>query len=90
MKESIIPEPLFRLQVNGVENLQYLILIKEPDQRFLCTFLGDVENGIRHLLLFRILEPDHFGKGLEGCKPLVAGFDQIFSLLLEVFKECND
>ena len=90
MKESIIPEPLFRLQVNGLENLQDLILVKEPDEGLLRPFLGDVEDGIRHLLLFRILEPDHFGKGLEGRKPLVAGLDQIFSLFLEVFKECND
>ena len=90
MKESIIPEPLFRPQVNGVENFQDLILVKESDERFLRPFLGDVENGICDLTLFRILEPDHFGKGLEGREPLVAGLDQVFSLLLEVFKECND
>jgi len=90
MKEGIIPEPLFCLQVNGLENLQDLILIKKTDERLLCPLLGDTENGICHHLLFGIHKADHFGKGLEGRKPLIAGLDQILSLTLKVFKECND
>ena len=31
MKQGIIPEPLFRSQVNGIKDLQDLILIKKPD-----------------------------------------------------------
>ena len=81
MKESIIPEPLFRLQINGLKNLQDLILIKKPDEGLLRPFLGDIEDGIGHLLLFRIHEPDHFGKGFEGRKPLIAGLDKVFSSL---------
>lgn len=61
MKERIIPEPLFRSQINGVKDLQDLILIKKPDERLLSSLLGDAEDGIYYLLLFRIFEADHFG-----------------------------
>jgi len=40
--------------------------------------------------LFRVLEADHFGKGLDGRKPLIAGLDQVLSLTLKVFKKSND
>jgi hypothetical protein len=49
-----------------------------------------MENGICHLPLLRIFETDHFGKGLDGRKPMIAGFGQIFALVLKVFKESND
>jgi hypothetical protein len=90
MKERIIPEPLFRPQVNCIKNLQDLILIKKPDEGLLSPLLGDIEDSICHLLLFRIFKADHFGKGLEGRKPVIAGLDQVPSLLLKVFKKSND
>jgi len=90
MKKGIIPEPLFCLQINGLENLQDLILIKKPDERLLSPLLGDTENDIRHLLLFRVFEADHFGKRLESCKPMIAGLDQVLSLTLKVFKKSNN
>jgi hypothetical protein len=90
MKERIIPEPLLRPQVNGVKDLQDLILIKKTDEGFLSPFLGDAEDDICHLLLFRIFEADHFGKRLEGCKPMIAGLDQVLSLTLKVFKKSNN
>jgi hypothetical protein len=90
MKEGIIPEPLFRPQVNSLENLQDLILIKEPDKGLLSPLLGDIEDGICHLLLFGIHKADHFGKGLEGRKPLIAGLDKVFSLTLQILKERDD
>jgi hypothetical protein len=87
MKEGIIPEPLFCLQANRLENLQDFILIKKTHKRFLSPFLGDIKNGVCHFPLFRVSEANHFGKALEGCKPLVSGLDPVFSLFLKVFKE---
>ena len=69
---------------------QDLILIKKTDERLLSPFLGDIEDGFCHLLLFGIFEADHFGKGLEGRKPLIAGLDQVLSLTLKIFKKSND
>ena len=90
MKEGIIPEPLFRLQINSVKDLQDLILIKKPDERLLGPLLGDIEDGLCHLLLFRILESKHLGKGFERRKPMIASLDQVLSLLLKVFKKSNN
>ncbi len=90
MKEGIIPEPLFRPQINSVKDLQDLILIKKTDERLLSALLGDIEDGIRHLLLFGIFEADHFGKGLEGRKPMIASLNQVLSLTLQVFKKSNN
>jgi len=90
MKERIIPEPLFRPQVNGVKDLQDLILIKKTDERFLSAFLGDAKDDICHFPLFRIFEANHFGKRLESCKPMIAGLDQVLSLTLKVFKKSNN
>ena len=73
MKEGIIPEPLFCLQTNGLENLQDLILIKKTDKRLLSPLLGDIKDGICHFPLFRVFEAKHFGKTLEDCKPMIAG-----------------
>jgi len=90
MKERIIPEPLFRSQINGVKDLQDLILVKKPDERLLSPLLRDAEDGIRYLLLFRIFEANHFGKGLESRKPMIASLDQILSFLLKIFKKSNN
>ena len=90
MKEGIIPEPLFCLQLNSLENLQDLILIKKTDQRLLSPLLGNIKDNVCHFPLFRVFEANHFGKALEGRKPMVTGLDQVFSLLLKVFKKCND
>ena len=53
MKEGIIPEPLFRPQVNSLENLQDLILIKKTDERLLSPLLGDIEDGYLPPLVVR-------------------------------------
>ena len=90
MKEGVIPESLFCLQLNSMEDLQNLILIKKTNERLLSPLLRDMENSVCHLALFRILEADHFGKGLQGRKPMIAGLGQVFSLVLKVFKEGND
>jgi len=52
--------------------------------------LGDIEDGIRHLLLFGIFEADHFGKRFEDRKPMIASLDQVLSLTLKIFKKSND
>jgi hypothetical protein len=90
MKEGVIPEPLFSFQINGLENLQDLILIKKPNERLLNSLLRYIKDGIRHLLLFWIFEADHFGKGFEGCKPLIASLGQVLSLMLKIFKKSNN
>jgi hypothetical protein len=33
---------------------------------------------------------NHFGKGFEGCKPMIAGFDPIFPIALKILKERNE
>ena len=53
MKECIIPEPLFRPQVNGLKNLQDLILIKKPNEWVLIDNAGEwpifIDEGERHV-----------------------------------------
>ena len=90
MEQGIIPEPFFSFEINGLKELQQLILIEKPDKGLLRTLLGDVSDGIGHLLLFRIQKTDHFGKGFEGCKPLIAGPDEVLSFILQILKERDD
>ena len=90
VQQGIIPEALFRFQINRLKDLQDLILIKIADQGFMRPFLRDIEDDICRLLLFRVQESDHFGEGFEGRKPLIAGPGQVFSFILKVCKECND
>lgn len=90
MEQGIIPEPFFSLEINGLKELQQLILIEKPDKGLLRTLLGDVSDGIGHLLLFRIQKTDHFGKGFEGCKPLIASPDEVLSFILQILKERDD
>jgi hypothetical protein len=35
-------------------------------------------------------EANHFGKGFQGRKPMIAGFGPIFPITLKIFKERND
>lgn len=62
MKEGIIPEPLPCFQVNTLKNLEDFLLIEETNEGLLSPLLGDIEDGICHFQLFRILEAEHFGK----------------------------
>jgi len=62
MKEDIIPEPLLSPEVDRLEHLQDLIMVKEPDQGLPKTLFGDVQNGLRQLSLIGVHETDHFGK----------------------------
>ena len=90
MEQSIIPEAFFSFQINRLKDLQHLILIKKSDKALLFAFLGNIEDGIYDPLLIRMHKANHFGKGLEGCKPMIACFYDVFSFILEILKKCNE
>ena len=46
MEQSIVPEALFSPEVDRFEDLQNLVMVKEPDQGLAKAFLGDVQDGI--------------------------------------------
>jgi len=87
MEQGIVSESFFSLQINGLKNPEYLILIQKPDKGLLRTLLGNALDGIGHLLLFRIHKTDHFGKGFEGRKPMIACFDKAISFIMQILKE---
>ena len=46
MKKDIVPEALFSPEVDRFEDLQNLVMVKEPDQGLPKALLGDVQDGI--------------------------------------------
>jgi len=90
MKQDIVAEPLFSSEIDRPKDLQDLVVVEEPDQGLLITLLGDVQDGICQLSLIRVHETDHFGKGFEGCKPMVPGPWEILPLSLEIIEERED
>ena len=90
MEEGVIPGTFFSLEIDGMKELEDLLGVEEPDERFLGAFLRDGENGLCQLSMIRIEEADHFGKGLEGSESLIASSGQIAALGLEVIQEGKD
>ena len=73
MKQGIIPEPLFFLEVDGIKDLQDFIVVEEADERFLVTLLGEVQNDLCRFSLIGVHKADHLSEGFEGSKSMVAG-----------------
>jgi hypothetical protein len=90
MEKGIIPGAFFSLQIDEMKDLEDLLRVKEPDERFLGALLGDGENALSEVTLVRIEEADHFGEGLEGGQSLIAGSGQIVTMGLEIIKESED
>ena len=90
MKQGIVPEPLFSFKVDGIKDLQDLIVVEESDERFLVTLLGEVQDGLCRFSLIGMHKADHFGKGFEGGESMIAGSWEVFSLSLEIVEEGED
>ena len=90
MKQGIIPEPLFFLEVDGIKDLQDLIVVEESDEGFLKTLLGKVEDHLCRLSLIGVHKADHLGKGFQGGESMVAGPGEVFSLSLEIVEKGQD
>jgi len=73
-----------------MKELEDLLRVEEPDERFLGSLLGDGENGLCELSMVRIEEAKHFGEGLEGGQSLIASSGQIAALGLEIIQESED
>jgi hypothetical protein len=68
-------------------HLQDLVMIEEADDGFLIAPLWDAEDGVCEVMMFRIHEADHLGKGLQSSKSVITGPDNVFALLLEILEE---
>jgi len=87
MKQGIIPEPLFFLEVDDIKDLQDLIVVEESDQGSLKTLLGEVQNDLCRFSLIGVHKADHLSKGFEGGESMVAGPWQIFPFSLEIIEK---
>ena len=90
MKKGVIPEALFSSEIDGLKDLEDLILVEKPDQGFLSAFLWDIKYPIGQFPVFRALESQHFGKGFEGSQALIAGFGKIVALPFKSIEELED
>jgi hypothetical protein len=90
VKKGVIPEALFSSEIDGLKDLEDLILVEKPDQGFLSAFLWDIKYPIGQFPVFRALESQHFGKGFEGSQALIAGFGKIFALPFKSIEERQD
>ena len=85
-----MPEALFSAKIHCLEDPHDLIMVEEPDEPVLITFLGDIEEGVCQFMVIRIHKADHFGKGPDGCKAVIAGYWQVFSVPLKRIEEGQD
>jgi len=90
MKEGIIAGAFFSFKIDGMKDVEDLIRVKEPDEGFLGSLLGDGEDGLRHCSVLRIEEADHCGEGFEGGEALIARSGPVAALGLEVIEEGED
>jgi hypothetical protein len=84
MKQNIVSEAFFALDIDSAKNLQDLIVVKKADQRPLRPFLRDIEDGIGKLIVHWIDKPDHFGKRLDGRQAAVTGNGTVAPILFEL------
>lgn len=90
MQYGIIPEAFIFAYVDGLKELEDFFLVKEADEWFLKALFRDTEDCIGQLTLLRVHKTDHFGKGFEGCKPLITSFGEVLSLTFELMEEAED
>jgi hypothetical protein len=90
MKEGVIPEALLSFEIHSLKGLSDLVMIEEADEGFLISFLGDIEEDVCQFTVLRIHKADHFGKGLDGCKAVIAGSWQILSVPLKRIEKGQD
>ena len=90
MKERVVPETLVCFEIDSFEDLQDLVMIEEADDGFLIAPLWDAEDGVCEVMMLRIHEADHFGKGLQSGEAVIAGPDNVFALLLEIIEKGED
>jgi hypothetical protein len=90
MKQDIVPEPLFSSEIDGLKDLQDLIVVEESDERFLVALLGEVEDHLCRLSLIGVHKADHLSKGFQGGESMIAGPGEVFSLSLEIVEKGQD
>ena len=54
MKDGVVTKAVFFYEVDAMKNLEDFIRIKKSDKLLLCTFLGNIQYPLSHLLFFRI------------------------------------
>jgi hypothetical protein len=90
MEKRIVPETLFSSEVNGFKDIEDFLLIQKAYQRFLKTFLRDIDDPLGQFPMIRMHQADHFGKGFECVETDIPGFRTIVSSLFKILQECDD
>jgi hypothetical protein len=90
VQDGVVAEALGFFKVNGPEDFKDFLWVQKADQLFLCTFLGDVHDGLGKFSVLRIHKADHFGERFYGGKSLVSGLDSIYALRFEMIEESQD
>jgi hypothetical protein len=90
MKEGVITEAFFSLQIHDMKEGEDFFRVKEADEGFLGALLRDRENGLGQVSVWGIKEADHFGEGFECSESLIACSGQVVALRLEIIQESED
>jgi len=90
VQQTVIPEALGLLQIDGLEDLHDFFRIQVADEFLGHAFLRDAEYALSQTAVLGMQEADHFGQRFDGHQPQVAGAGGVFAVLLQVIEEGDD
>ena len=56
MQDCIVPEAFFSIQIDRLEEVKDFLLIEKTDERFLGTFLRNIDDPVSDFTMFRLLQ----------------------------------